>query len=112
MASEENYSINVTVSQPTLDMEGKGLSQTMCIAFGQWFKGDIARPDWNEKDENAPEHIRNRPEFQGKGPVEVVESDKLVTVSLSESLLEKIYAVTNSFWLSLLSWDDQQQWIS
>lgn len=112
MATEDNYSINVTVSQPTLNLEGGDLSHTMRITFGRWFRGDIAHPDWNERDENAAGYIRNRPEFRGEGPVEVEESEKLVTVSLSESLLAKIYAVTESFWLSPLSWVGQQQWKS
>ena len=70
-------------------------------------------PDWNDRDENSPGHIRNRPDFVGEGPVKVEEGERIVKVSLSESLLERIYAVTESFWLSLLSWGGQQkQWKS
>ena len=112
MATEENYSINVTVSQPALNMEGGELSYSMLITFGWWFRGDIAHPDWNDRNENSPGHIRNRPEFVGVGPVEVEEGERQVTVSLAESLLLRIYAVTDSFWLSPLSWGGQKEWKS
>ena len=110
--TEETYSLNVTVSQPDLIAENGELSHAMRITFGQFFRGDPSQPDWNDKDENSPGHIRNRPSFVGAGPIEVEESDKLVTVSLSESLLSILYAVTNSFWLSPLSWEDQKKWNS
>lgn len=112
MASKEHITIKVTVSQPALDTKEGEVSQSMLVSFGQWFKGDAAQPDWNDRDENSPGYIRNRPEFRGEGPVEVEESDKLVTVSLSERLLAKIYAVTEMFWLSPLSWDNKQYWKS
>lgn len=112
MATKEIITIKVTVSQPALDNKEGEVSQSMLVSFGQWFKGDAAQPNWNDRDENSPGHIRNRPEFRGEGPVEVEEDEKTVKVSLSVSLLEKIYAVTESFWLSPLSWADKQQWKS
>lgn len=113
MASKEHIIIKVTVSQPALDTKDGEVSQSMLVSFGQWFKGDAALPDWNDRDENSPGHIRNRPDFVGEGPVKVEEGERIVKVSLSESLLERIYAVTESFWLSLLSWGGQQkQWKS
>ena len=112
MATEENYSINVTVSQPALNMEGGELSYSMLITFGRWFRGDIAHPDWNEDDENATGYIRNKLEFYGESPVEVRKEDKKVTVSLSRDLLERIYAITDTFWLSPFVWEAEKQWIS
>ena len=112
MATEENYSIDITVSQPTLNMEGGDLSQTMRITFGQWFRGDVAHPDWNEEDETAAGYIANKPKFRGEGPVEVEEADETVTVSLSRDLLERIYAITDTFWMSPFAWDGGKQWIS
>ena len=112
MATKEIITIKVTVSQPTLDNREGEVSQSMLVSFGQWFKGDAAQPDWNDRNENSPGHIRNRPEFVGAGPVEVEEGERQVTVSLSESLLLRIYAVTESFWLSPLSWGGQKEWKS
>ena len=112
MATEENYSINVTVSQPTLNTEGGELSHTMRITFGRWFRGDPAVPDWNDRNENSPGHIRNRPDFRGEGPVIVEESDGFVTVSLSGSMLSKLTALISTFWLSTYRWENQHQWIS
>ena len=112
MATTEKLTIKVTVSQPALDTKEGEVSQGMLVSFGQWFRGDSAQADWNERDEGAAGFIRNRPEFQGEGPVEVKEGDRLVTVSLSGSLLARIYAVTESFWLSPLLWDNQQNWKS
>lgn len=112
MASKENITIKVTVSQPALDNREGEVSQSMLISFGQWLKGDNAQADWNEKDTAAAGYIRHKPTFGGSGPVEINEEDGRVTVSLSASLLAQIYAVTNSFWLSPLAWDNQKQWIS
>lgn len=112
MATEDNYSINVTVSQPTLNTEGGELSHTMRITFGRWFRGDIAHPDWNEKNESSEGFIRNKPTFHGEGPVEVEEADGMVTVSLSASLLEMLIAIIGSLWLSPLKWNGEKQWIS
>ena len=112
MATKEIITIKVTVSQPALDNSEGEVSQSMLVSFGQWFKGDASQPDWNDRNENSPGYIRNRPEFRGDGPVEVEEGEKTVTVSLSASLLEKIYAVTESFWLSPLSWGGQKAWKS
>lgn len=112
MATEENYSINVTVSQPTLNTEGGELSHTMRITFGRWFRGDIAHPDWNEKNEDAEGFIRNKPTFHGEGPVEVDEADGKVTVSISENMLNTLLAITEAFWLSPFAWDSGKQWIS
>ena len=84
----------------------------MRITFGRWFRGDIAHPDWNEENENAAGFIRNKPKFNGEGPVKVEEADKMVTVSLSRDLLELIYAITDTFWLSPFAWDGGKNWIS
>lgn len=112
MAKKENNTIKVTVSQPAIDAQDGEISQTMLMVFGQWFKGDPSQPDWNDRDENSPGHIRNRPDFRGEWPMEVTESNKLVMVSISESLLSKILAVTDTFWMSPLTWDNEQQWKS
>ena len=112
MASKEHITIKVTVSQPALDNSEGEVSQSMLVSFGQWLKGDSAQADWNEKDKNAAGYIHHKPTFRGEGPIEVEEEDDRVTVSLTASLLARIYAITNSFWLSSLTWDNQQQWIS
>ena len=112
MATEENYSIDITVSQPTLNMEGGDLSQTMRITFGQWFRGDVAHPDWNENDEEAEGYIRNKPAFIGEDPVVVEQADGAVSVSLSASLMETLLAITEAFWLSPFRWGSGKQWKS
>ena len=43
MPTTENFTINFTVSQPSLDIQGidtEDITQEAMIAFGQWFKGD------------------------------------------------------------------------